>query len=265
MKTFLERTLPAIEPFLIPGTGRWSHPLRHHHPDVVVLSVAGFPSDTAFDALSHYMHYLCGDKIRLVAEIYRNGSEFLTKPFCRGRANDVLDAVCQAGKELVQDRAISATTQERIRQPLMDCPDEMARLAYLAWKSMMRARMTSVVFDKKGRTPEPRSVEDFMLLMRLGFNPDAAEDLDAVFQFEFEGAVDGVCHMEIRHRTIVASPGSAKAPDLIVQSPFDTWVAIQCGEADGAQLFMDGAYSAEGDINLLPRLGQLFGRSRNQK
>ena len=263
MKTFLERTLPSIEPFLIPGTTRWSHPLRHPHPDVIVLSVAGFPSDTAFDALSHYMHYLCGDKIRLVAEIYRNGSEFLTKPFCRGRANDVLDAVCQAGKELVQDGAISAATQERIRQPLMDNPDEMARLAYLAWKSMMHARMTPDVFEKKERMPEPRSLEDFMLLMRLGFNPDAAEDLEAVMQFEFTGATEGVCHLIIHAKDILTSPGSAENPDLIVRSPFDTWVAIQCGEADGAQLFMDGVYSAEGDINLLIRLGELFGRSRN--
>lgn len=32
--------------------------------------------------------------------------------------------------------------------------------------------------------------------------------------------------------------------------------------ADGAQLFMDGVYAAEGDINLLIRLGELFGGSR---
>lgn len=261
MKTFLERTLPSIEPFLIPGTARWSHPLRYTHPDVVVLSVAGFPSDTAFDALSHYMHYLCGDKIRLVAEIYRNGSEFMTKPFCRARASDVLDAVGQAGKELVQDLAISSTTQERIRQPLMDNADEMARLAYLAWKSMMRARMTPEVFEKKRRTPEPRSVEDFLLLMRMGFNPDAADNLKAILQFEFTGATEGACHLIIREGDIVALPGTADHPDLIVRSPFDTWVAIQGGAADGAQLFMDGVYTAEGDIMLLTRMGELFGRS----
>lgn len=265
MKTFLERTLPSIEPFLIPGTARWSHPLRYRHPDVVVLSVAGFPSDTAFDALSHYMHYLCGDKIRLVAEIYRNGSEFMTKPFCRDRANDVLDAVCQAGKELVQDRAISATTQERIRQPLMDNPEEMARLAYLAWKSMMHARMTPEVFEKKGRTPEPRSLEDFMLLMRMGFDPDAADNLKAIVQFEFTGAIEGACHLIIREGAIVALSEAADHPDLIVRSPFDTWVAIQSGEADGAQLFMEGAYTAQGDVTLLPRLCELFGRSRHHQ
>jgi len=265
MKIFLERTLPAIEPFLIPGTDRWSHPLRHKIPEVVALSVAGFPSDTAFDALSHYMRYICGGKIRLVAEIYRNGSEFLTKSFCYDRMIDVLEATKQAGKELVQGRAVSAATQERIRQPLMDNPDEMTRMAYLAWKSMIHARMTPEVFEKKGRPPAPRCVEDFMLVMRMGFNPDAADNLEATLQFEFSGAVEGVCHLIIRQGTIVTSPGSAKTPDLIVRSPFDTWVSIQSGDAEGAQLFLDGAYTAEGDITLLTRLGELFGSSRNHQ
>ena len=99
-----------------------------------------------------------------------------------------------------------------------------------------------------------------MLLMRMGFNPDAADNLKAILQFEFTGAIEGACHLIIREGDIVALPGTADHPDLIVRSPFDTWVAIQGGAADGAQLFMDGAYSAEGDINLLIRLGELFGR-----
>ena len=261
MKTFLERTLPAIEPFLIPGTGRWSHPLRYRLPGVVALSVAGFPSDTAFEALSNYMHYLCGDKIQLVAEIYRNGSEFLTKPFCRDRMLDVLEATRQAGRELVQNRAVAADTRQRIQQPLLDQPEEMARLAYLAWKSMMASGMTPEVFEKRGLVPKPRTMEDFMLLMRLGFDPDVAGGLEAVLQFEFTGAVEGVCHLSIRNSAITALPGAAERPDLVVRSPFDTWVAIQSGDTDGAQAFMDGAYTAEGDIDLLTRMNELFGHS----
>ncbi len=260
MKTFLERTLPSIEPFLIPGTARWSHPLRYRHPDVVALSVAGFPTDTAFDALSHYMHYLCGDKIRLVAEIYRNGSEIMTKPFCRERANDILDATRQAGIELVRERSVSEATQVRIRQPLLDDPGDIVQLHKLAWESMIEARMAPNVFENRKKMPKPRSLEDFMLLMRLGFNPDAAEDIEVVLQFEFKGAVEEVCHLSICDGAITALPGPADRPDLIVRSPFDTWVAIQSGEADGAQLFMEGAYTAQGDVALLPRLGELFGR-----
>ncbi len=260
MKIFLERTLPSIEPFLIPGDTRWSHPLRHPHPDVVALSVAGFPTDTAFTALSHYMRYLCGDKIRLLAEIYRNGSEIMTKPFCRERMNAILDATRQAGVELVQSRAVSESTMKRVCQPLMDDPDDIVRLHELAWRSMIAARMTPEVSEKRKRMPQPQSLEDFMLLMRMGFNPDAARNLEIVIQFEFEGAVSGVCHLVIRDGRLAAIAGPADPPDLTVRSPFDTWVAIQSGETDGAQQFMEGAYTAEGDIGLLPRLGELFGR-----
>ena len=263
MKTFLERTLPAIEPYLIPGRSRWSHPLRYPHPDVVTLSVAGFPSDTAFEALSHYMRYLCGDKIRLVAEIYRNGSEFMTKFFCRNRMNDILDATRQAGLELVRDGAIADVTLKRIRQPLMDNPHEMARIAAMAWDTMQDARMIPEVFEKRGRSPKPQSIDDVMFLMRLGFNSRAAADLEAIVQFVFGQTRKDVCHLVIHRGAITALPGPANHPDLTVQSTLDTWASIQSGEADGAKLFLEGAYSAEGDMNLLLRLGELFGDARD--
>ena len=44
MKAFIERTLPILQPYLVPNGERTSHPLREKHPGVVMLSVAGFPS-----------------------------------------------------------------------------------------------------------------------------------------------------------------------------------------------------------------------------
>ena len=43
MKTFIERTLPVLEPFFLQHNGRTHHPLRDKHPKIVVLSVAGLP------------------------------------------------------------------------------------------------------------------------------------------------------------------------------------------------------------------------------
>jgi len=43
MKTFIERTLPILEPFFMQNNGRTYHPLRHKHPEVAFLSFAGFP------------------------------------------------------------------------------------------------------------------------------------------------------------------------------------------------------------------------------
>lgn len=43
----------------------------------------------------------------------------------------------------------------------------------------------------------PDSIETFMLLMPVGFNPEAAGDTKATLQFEFTGSVEGSCHLSI--------------------------------------------------------------------
>ncbi|MBU0513491.1 MAG: flavodoxin family protein, partial [Proteobacteria bacterium] len=48
MKRFLERIIPVLEPYFVEQDGRWHHPLRHQAPRAVILSVAGFPADSAF-------------------------------------------------------------------------------------------------------------------------------------------------------------------------------------------------------------------------
>jgi len=39
------------------------------------------------------------------------------------------------------------------------------------------------------------------------------------------------------------------------------WMDIMTGKADGQELFMEEKYSVEGDLELLLKMGELFGRS----
>jgi multimeric flavodoxin WrbA len=55
MSTFLERTLPAIQPFFERSEGKTHHPLRQKVPSTVLLSVCGFPEESEFDALSEFV------------------------------------------------------------------------------------------------------------------------------------------------------------------------------------------------------------------
>jgi multimeric flavodoxin WrbA len=102
MKTFIERTWPVCEPFLVEKEGRWFHPLRSKHPGVVVLSVCGFPAMSAFGGLTHYVKFLyeAQEKGMLWAEIYRPGAEFMM--YRNNKQKDILDATIQAGTELVE-------------------------------------------------------------------------------------------------------------------------------------------------------------------
>ena len=54
--------------------------------------------------------------------------------------------------------------------------------------------------------------------------------------------------------------GVAPNPDFTVESPFEIWMDVITGKSDGQQLFMQQQYKASGDLSLLLRMRELFGR-----
>ena len=46
---------------------------------------------------------------------------------------------------------------------------------------------------------------------------------------------------------------------LTIQTPSEVWLAIANKELDGQQAFMEGKYTATGDMSLLMRMRSLFG------
>jgi putative sterol carrier protein len=95
--------------------------------------------------------------------------------------------------------------------------------------------------------------------MKLGFNPAGANGLHAKIQFNFSGDIQGACFLEIAQETLSAEPGTIDSPDLTVNSPFDIWMDIITGKADGQEMFLDQKYNVEGDLEILMELDQLFG------
>jgi FMN-dependent NADH-azoreductase/putative sterol carrier protein len=257
MKAFIERTLPVVEPFLYREAGRTHHPLRQAFPTSVLLSVAGFPESSVFDQLSSYVRSLFGKG--LVAEIYRPSAETMVHPYVSDKRDDILDATTQAGRELVQSMKISDATIKRITQPLVEDLDAFAKMANAFWKTCIREGVTPRVFAEKSMMPRPDSIETFLMMMSSGFNSKAADKTSAIIQFEFSGEVEGVCHMSIENGMIEAREGASQKPDLIVATPFDIWMDILTGKADGQQMFMQQKYQTSGDLSLLLRMKDLFG------
>ena len=85
-------------------------------PRVVALSVAGYWDQTVFQALSLTWRMNFGRD--LIAEIYRHSSEFLTIPELQPQVQLVLDAVAQAGEEVVSQGQVSPETQAALSQDL---------------------------------------------------------------------------------------------------------------------------------------------------
>jgi hypothetical protein len=137
LKIFIERTLPAAQPFFKIHEGRMFHPLRHKVPAVVMLSVSGMPDEDHFGALSAHVRYLCASPgRRLLAEIYRPAAEAMTSPFFKEQLDDILDATTQAGRELVHSMTVSPDTLKRITQPLIDA-ESFVKVANETWKALI--------------------------------------------------------------------------------------------------------------------------------
>jgi FMN-dependent NADH-azoreductase len=154
MKTFIERTLPIIEPFFVFKDGVTSHPKRQPMPATVVLSGAGFPEASVFDLLRSYFRFLLGES--LVAEIYRPAAEMLTSAASNATVADVLAALTQGGRELAEFKGISPDTLQRIEQPLTDF-EGMARVANPVWQICIEQGITLAEFLKKRSRLRPKS------------------------------------------------------------------------------------------------------------
>ncbi len=259
MKAFMERTLPFLQPFIEQKEGRATHPLRHQPPKAVFLSVAGFPEEDIFNLLSSWVNFVYGRHGLLVAEIYRPAAEMMAGIGFEEKREDILEATAHAGRELVESMKISPETMARIKQPVTDF-QAFAQIANLVWKTCIEKGITPKEMRKKGMIPRPDSIEAFMKITELGFRPEGAGDIKAVICFRFSGEVEGYCHFRIEDGTIASRSGSPDKPDLTIDAPFQVWMDIMTGEADGQQMFMEQKYRAEGDLSLLMRMKEMFGR-----
>jgi len=264
MKAFIERTLPILEPFFLQHNGRTYHPLRNKHPKVVALSVAGFPDEAVFDQLSTWINFIYGgfhpDGMPLVAEIYRPMAESLTNPYFKEIAAQILAATQQAGREIVLSGKVSKNTMATVRQPMVENPVAFLEIGNLMWKTCIAEGITPREFGEKGVKPRPDSISSYIELMKLGFNPESANGLKATIQFNFSGENQGSCFLSIGDGSLQGQQGNYTDPDLTVNTPFEVWMDILTKKADGQQLFMEQQYTVEGDLELLMKMDQFFGR-----
>jgi multimeric flavodoxin WrbA/putative sterol carrier protein len=110
------------------------------------------------------------------------------------------------------------------------------------------------------RQQSAKTCQELLRMMPLGFRPEGAAGLSAVYQFEVSGSEEFVAHLRIENNGCTFEEGPADSPSVLIRTPAEVWLAIAKGEMDGQQAFMSGKYKVEGDLSLLMRLPQLFGR-----
>lgn len=138
-----------------------------------------------------------------------------------------------------------------------------------AWiKQMMEARQAGqdpAVASRPAPQAAPagpqaaRTCRELLQMMPLGFNPQAAQGLSAVYQFEVRDGEEFTAHLAIADGACRFVEGPAPQPDVVIKTPAHVWLAIAQGRQDGQAAFMSGQYQVEGNLMLLLRLKELFG------
>ena len=102
------------------------------------------------------------------------------------------------------------------------------------------------------------SVKDIFDKMPGVFDADAAQGLNAVFQFEITGDGGGNWNIIVKDGTCEIAEGSHDEPTVTLTMSAETWLGMINKEVNGMQAFMGGQLKATGDIMLAQRIEQLF-------
>jgi multimeric flavodoxin WrbA/putative sterol carrier protein len=255
VKAFQERLLPLLDPHLIKTGEVYRHPQRYAvNRKMVLISTCGFPEVSHFEGLRQvFRHMERSGGVPIIGELLMPGAELLKQQGMQENVQGVLRTAYRAGMEVIQEGRVSKEIETQIQKPLVP-PDALAEMANLWWDSHLEG-------ITQGQ-PVQGKVEDMRLLLRgmaATFNSQAAGDLKATIQFDVTGKQTGAWYLSIDIGKCTYHEGKPNSPNLTIKTPSEVWLAIANKEMDGQQAFMEGKYTASGDMSLLMRMKTLFG------
>ncbi len=296
MKTFIDRTLPLHEPWLVPHTtvpGMTSHPERYpNQKKMLLVSAGGFPEFENFEALVYTFKFFAKmENLEYVGEILRPGGETLSRHSLQGLFTSYCDIVRQAGEQIIRDGAISEETQADLRvvlfpggkQAFYDMAgahwtEQMDRFKIseekqrnvgeqelgtrnqgLGIRNQSQPSGEEIVQEKTMMDMSQLNCHDTIAGMPTVFNAEAAGDLVADIQFVVSGEEPGAYYLHIEAGACIFHEGESASPTLTIKTPSEIWLAISRGEMDGQSAFMEQKYTVEGDFTLLMKLDNMFG------
>jgi len=104
----------------------------------------------------------------------------------------------------------------------------------------------------------PDTAKELIVRMPLGFDPAVAVGLEADIQFDLSGEGGGKMVLSVSDGQCSAWEGEAASPTLTICSPADVWLKVARREINPGMAFIKGLYRAEGDMELLAKMSQLF-------
>jgi putative sterol carrier protein len=105
---------------------------------------------------------------------------------------------------------------------------------------------------------KPTTAKELFDSLPSKFDKGAAEDLDAVYQFNLTGAQSGQYHVIVKDGACAVKEGVYADPQVTLSLGGDDCIRLLNGQLSGFSIAMSGRLQIEGDISLAMQLKSLF-------
>ena len=107
--------------------------------------------------------------------------------------------------------------------------------------------------------PRVNSIQEIFENMNEGFEPEKAEGVDAIFQFDMTGENGGQYWIKVADKTVEVHEGEHDSPTMVLTALADDYIAVINGDMNPMTAFMQGKIKVKGDMGLALKLQTMFG------
>ena len=249
LKNLIDRQLPMNLPFMAEnnsGHGSGSHPSRYDRSKTrhVLVSTCGFYSakDNYDSVLNMFDHFIGKGAYETV---FCGQGELFKRKELSSRTDEYLEIVKKAGEEYIAG-GISAETKAEL-EVLLYPKDVFERMADASWG-----------VDKETGKIDSEDLS-FTKQMAALYNKNSYDGKDRVLQMNYTDLGTSYQILLTKDGSKVYTDNSLTAT-TIIDTPYKVWLAISCGEMEGAEALGKQLYKVNGDFSLMMNWDKFFGR-----
>jgi len=105
---------------------------------------------------------------------------------------------------------------------------------------------------------KPTTAKELFESLPSKLDKEAAEDLDAVYQFDLTGAQGGRYQVAVQNGVCTVKEGAHAAPHVTLSLDGEDCIRLLNGQLSGFSIAMSGRLQIAGDISLAMQLKSLF-------
>jgi len=104
------------------------------------------------------------------------------------------------------------------------------------------------------------NVKEIFESMSKSFNPNAAKNLETVFQFRISGEDGGDWHIIVKDGSCQIKEGIHESPNVTLAMSAENWIKMSNKQLTEMEAFMAGTLKVKGDMLMAQRIETLFPR-----